>query len=67
MKQPCKKSDLRSCKRKIRYRSKVRAENALEVMMVKRPARDVLYLASYHCTACDGWHLGNGNQKMGSI
>lgn len=61
------KSDMMSCKRKIRYRSQIRAENALEQMLIKLVARDSLYLHSYRCSSCNGWHLGNGNQKQGKL
>lgn len=60
-------SDMLSCRRKIRYRSRGRAENALERMLIKLAAKDTLYLHSYYCLACSGWHLGNGNQKQGKL
>ena len=62
-----KKSDALSCARKIRYRKKRSAENALEAMLVKLPAKDTLYLRSYHCSACGGWHLGNNRHPQGKL
>lgn len=60
---PRNKNDLQACARKIRYKSKRSATNALEAMMVKRPAKDIVTLDVYHCTACGGFHLGNSKKR----
>jgi hypothetical protein len=48
-----------TCKRKIAYRSRKRADNALEQMMNKRTVADIQSLFVYLCPHCSKWHLGN--------
>ncbi len=51
-----------SCLRKVRYRVRTRAKNALKVML-KHP--DVWFgLEEYHCSHCQGYHLGHKHNNI---
>ena len=52
-----------TCRRKIAYRSRVKADNAFEHMMAKRAAKDIQNLHVYQCQHCGKWHLGNRTGK----
>jgi hypothetical protein len=45
----------RSCSRKSRYKSRARAERAVQVMMV----RGETGLHAYKCDFCPGYHIGH--------
>ena len=48
-------TDLKACRRKRRFSTRIKAEvNALGAMN-NRAKGKAIYV--YHCPACDGWHL----------
>lgn len=46
-----------SCEKKIRYTSKIKAENMIKAM--KKRGQMCYGLQAYECNYCGGWHLGH--------
>ena len=53
----------RSCERKIRYKTLIRATNAIKAR--KKKGFMCLNLVSYKCDYCGGWHNGHKREKGG--
>lgn len=52
-----------TCLRKVRYRSKVRADNALKELIERNRYAPHNDLAVYSCAYCAGYHIGHKLKK----
>lgn len=47
---------------KLRYRTMSSAENALKEVLLRGSMKQKAY-RTYHCEACDGWHLTSQERR----
>lgn len=53
----------RSCKSKIRYKTRKDAKTKLKILKSKVPTVSTKNMEAYHCLYCEGWHIGHKPSK----